>query len=722
MYIIGDADKKLCQTWSSNLQQAQQARISFERQWHQNMSFYFDRQWIVIGKAANGSGFTLSEAPQSDRFRTRHTANRIKRIVRNELAQLCKEEPQFYTEPDSTEEEDRAAASAADAIAEYLIYSKYFNKRRRSATFWALMCGTSFLKNWYDEDAIELDGKPGKIDFEAVTAFHGFVPYLQEEDLQKQPWFIHARALSPEYVWNCWGVEVEPDTDVAQTLMDSRFLTSMGIQQTRNKASKMCYIKEVYVKPCKEFPNGAAFVISDDKVIYVYENETQQEVLSAQPEMAGQQMELFQAESTPVGNENAPEKMDVTGITGQRNYEFPYTHGNFPFAKIDHVATGMFYGESIIKPLIPLQKEYNRTRSIMLDTRNLAGKPQWAYQKGSIDPKHFNSKPGLLLAYNMGFEPPKPLDQPELPTSVAQDLGVTIQDMDDVSSQFEVSKGRTPPGVEAASAIAYLQEENNTILFPTIASLEEAVQETGIQVLTLVHDFWDPGRIISMTSKNNAYEVKKFSAAKLKQRSDFRVIPQSMAPRSSAARQAQIIEYMKMGIAPPEKLLGLIPMNETRTMFQMLTLDERHAQRENMKMAEGTPINVRMDGPPMPNPMMPGAEMPTPRTNTRIDPMTGQPEMDPQTGQPVIYIVTVNSWDNHQKHVEVHQNYMKTQEFELLPEQTRQVFEDHLEEHKLELAKQMMYSNQMGPSQQGSAPPPGEQPQEQTIQEGAPVA
>jgi hypothetical protein len=92
-------------------------------------------------------------------------------------------------------------------------------------------------------------------------------------------------------------------------------------------------------------------------------------------------------------------------------YEYPLPHGRFPFVKIDHVPSGMFYARSVVQDLIPLQKEYNRTRSIMLENRNLAGKPQWGYITGSIDPKKFNSRPGLLLAVQLGFDFPKALDE-----------------------------------------------------------------------------------------------------------------------------------------------------------------------------------------------------------------------------------------------------------------------------------------------------------------------
>lgn len=689
--VTGEADKNLVKKWNSKFFQYQQARINFERQWHQNIAFYFGRQWIVLSRTpASSGGFMLAEQPAEDKWRVRHTANRVKRIIRTELTKLSKEEPQFYCLPASTDESDRAAAQAGDSIADWLMHNKYFNKKRMEATLWSVLCGTSFLKNWYDENKLELDGQPGKIDFDAVTAFHLFVPHLQMVDIQEQPDVIHAKGMTPEEIYLCYDKEVKPSDNTMSTIMDSRFLTSMGIKQSKNEATKMCYVKEVWTKPCKDFPNGAMFVISESDLLYCYEPPVDPTVGMEMPPGApvGVTQPSLPFEGSTVGvttdTGNEPTvQFDVKGMTGQ-NYAFPYRHGRYPFAKIDHIPTGMFYATSVIQDLIPLQKEYNRTRSIMLENRNMAGKPQWSYTKGAFDPKHFTAKPGLLLPLNLSFEPPKPLEQPPLPPNVTQELEVIKQDMDDVSAQFEVAKGRTPPGVEAASAIAYLQEENDTVLHHTIVSLEAAVQETGVQVLANVYDYWDKERIINLTSKNQSYEVTKFKGAMINPLTDFRVEAGSMAPRSVAAKQAFLTELVKLGVIDFRQAAKYLQMSETNKMYEEMLLDDRHAQRENMKMADGESLEKPGESVPVQGPMGMTMMKTMPKMETVKDEF-GNDIIDPNTQQPQMYIITTNSFDNHDVHVRVHQDYMKTEEYELLPPNIQQIFEDHVDEHKREM-------------------------------------
>jgi hypothetical protein len=701
--VTGSADTNLCEKWDTKLKACQQARLNFERQWYENLSFYFGRQWIVTSKNPGGSGFSLMEQPSQDKWRVRHTVNRVLRIIRTEITKLTKEEPQFFCMPASTEESDRLAAMAGDAISDFLIRTKYFNRKRLEATFWSVICGTGFIKNWYDPQAIELDGQPGKIDFAAVPAPYLFVSDLQATEIELQPYVIHARTMSTDAVYTQYGVEIQPGTDSSGLLMDARFRSAIGIKSDKQN-DKMCYVKEVYCKPCKDYPKGAFLVYSEGKILYVFEELPEQQF--DMPEI--DQFNLFdelegpnQIQGPVGGNDSAnlpavvPPKSDEEGLEGYK-HEYPYRHGRYPFAKIDHIPTGMFYGDSVIKYLIPIQREYNRTRSIMLESRNMAGKPQWSYVAGAFDPKKFNSRPGLLLPINMGFDPPIPLAQPELPGSVSNDLQITLQDMDDIASQSEVSKGTVPPGVEAASAIAYLSEENDSIFHPTVQSLENAVQETGIQVLANVYDYWDETRIVRMTSRNQFMEVRQFKAQDLNPIMDFRVEAGSMAPRSLAAKQAFITELMKMGAIDPTKALRYLQMSETNKLYDEMMLDVRHAQRENVYMSQGQPLyKIDPNGQPPVDPMtgMPqtdqmGLPVPAYKQATQMDPMTGEDIIDPMTGQPKQYPVTVNPFDAHDVHIEEHQNYQKTQEYELLQPEIQQIIQDHVDEHKMEVLKE----------------------------------
>lgn len=628
---IETPDSKLAAKYEQRFSAAQKARVEFEKQWYTNMAFYFGRQWAAWTPTVNGDTSSLQlKEPPAPRWRVRSTTNKIRPIIRKEVAKLTQEDPQFYVAPSSTEEKDIAAARAAEHIAEYLIGSSDFSSARSMATFWAAICGTAFVKTWYNPDVPDNDGVMGKLIYETVTPFHLYVPNLQIVNIEDQPEVYHARAIEPDVVEALYGKEVLADVEVSGTQLDTKFQTALGIKKSKDKKSNHVFLKEVWVKPNTDFPEGAMFVIANNKLLYIYEG------LPEAPDHDPQEHGLQLGESNPDGS------MPVVGNTTS---DFPYNHRMYPFAKIDHIPTGRFYAESTIYDLIPLQKEYNRTRSQIIEAKNRTSKPQYTYTKGAINPNKVTSEPGLMIEVNPGYEPPRPLVNAEPSQFVHQELDIISRDIDESSNQYEVTKGRTPPGVEAASAIAYLQEENDSILGPTIESIEQAVRKIGVQSLALVHQFWDEPRTVRVVSMNNLYETKRFKGADIAAFMDFRVESGSMTPRSRAAKQAFITELMQMGAIPPDMALKYLHMNETNRLYHEMQLDAKHAQRENHKMKTGVAISV-------------------------------------------------NEWDNHMVHKAEHESYMKTQEFELLPDEIKAAFLGHLMETKERIAGEMMAMQQ----------------------------
>jgi hypothetical protein len=142
------------------------------------------------------------------------------------------------------------------------------------------------------------------------------------------------------------------------------------------------------------------------------------------------------------------------------------------------------------------------------------------------------------------------------------------------------------------------------------------------------------------------------------------------------------------------KALKYLQMNETDKLYDEMMLDVRHVQRENVFMSQGqklTKIDTKGTPPPQMNPvtgqMMPGMG-PAMKQEVQRDPMTGQPSIDPATGQPQMYEVTINPFDNHQVHIQEHEAYQKTQEYEMLDPQIQQIIQDHVDEHKQEMMKE----------------------------------
>src|SRR6056297_1952927 len=202
--------KKLLTKVKKYQEECRSARLQFERQWYMNMAFYFGKQWAQWTPSVQG--FTQLKTPPAPPWRVRLISNKIRPIIRAELAKLTKEHPQAFVIPASSDDEDLLAARAGEQIYEYHMRELNFNRRIRQAMFWLTMTGNGFMKDWFDPQAPvgkdpEGNTLRGRVQIESVSPFHIFVPEIQDEELENQPYLIHSVAKTPDWVKGRYGKE-----------------------------------------------------------------------------------------------------------------------------------------------------------------------------------------------------------------------------------------------------------------------------------------------------------------------------------------------------------------------------------------------------------------------------------------------------------------------------------------------------------------------------------
>lgn len=633
-------------------------RQQIERQWYLNLAFYAGKQNVQLVPTSNSSGSNVGVRlyiPPAPYYRARPVVNRIRPIIRTELSKLTAQKPTATVVPATSEDADLSAAQAAEQIWNSIYWEKKLRSIFRQAMLWTLCTGTGFMKVYWDPSKkssqwtdfspeekmmlAQMGGpkeKPadGDFCFESVTPFHIFVPDMLQEDIEDQPYVIQVQTRTPEWVKLNYGLDMPPNVMEASDILNDSFLNLVGAGEFR-KDSILCY--EVWIKPGNVdfMPEGGMFTIIGDRLVQFVK-----------------------------GN--------------------PYIHQQYPFAKIPHIPTSRFYADSVINDLVPIQREYNRTRGQIVEAKNKMAHPQLMAAKGSIVASKITTEPGQVIEYELGFPVPEPLPLQGLPAYVLQELDRSLMDFEDISGQHQVSKGQVPAGVTAATAINFLQEQDESMLSVTHEGIEEAFQKLGYQTLCYVKQYWDLPRQVKVTGKDGFYNVISFRGSDLRDNTDIRIEAGSSLPTSKAAKQAFLMDMMTQGFIPPEKGLELMDMGGVQRLYEEIQVDAAQASRENMRMAAVT--QEQMSEYAM--------------TFVPKDPMTGQPNpemglIDPNTGQPLAdqagnpteppLIVPVNSYDAHQVHIQIHNTYRKSQEFEQLSQETKNLFEQHVNQHMMAL-------------------------------------
>lgn len=636
-------DEKRLIAWANEqFTKMKNARVKTEKQWYLNMAFYFGQQNVAFkgGHVSSRNSFQLY-TPPAPYYRARPIINRIRPLLRTEMAKLTAQKPNAFIVPASSDDRDMYAANAGEQIWESLYRFKKFHNVLRRAVFWACVTGNGFIKTYWDENKIDdQTGDVGDICFSNETPFHIFVPDLKEEDLEQQPFMIHASMRNAEMLSNKFGKEVKFEASAKGDLIDESFLNVMGVDKWEKNREVLCM--EVWVKPGMTaiMPAGGMFIIAGNKIMY-------------------------------------------------HTNEWPYEHKKYPFAHIGHVHTGKFYRDSVVTDLIPLQREYNRTRGQIIEAKNRMAKPQLAAEIGSIDPSKITSEPGQIVLYRPGFQAPMPIPLQSLPNYVLEEQERIKIDMDEISGQHEVSRGQVPPGVTAATAISYLQEQDESKLSYTFDMIEEAVEKIAYCSLNYVHQYWNTPRKVRITGADGSFDVMAFEGSMLRGNTDIRVEAGSALPTSKAAKQAFIMDLMKMGFIDPNKGLEVMEIGGINKIYEQVQVDVRQAQRENLKMAQATQqiieehkiseIEKYLQSPEGQQAAQNGMLFEGPNG----DLMDASPTLQGQPPNPVNFplIVPVNTWDDHRIHIERHNNYRKSQAFDNLPEEAKVLFEQHVQGH-----------------------------------------
>lgn len=597
------------QEWYSR---CKNARATVERQWYINMAFYAGRQYIrMVPTPGVGNGFKL-DVPKAPPWRVRLVINRTRMYIRSELAKVTSQRPTFYVVPATTEDEDLISARVAEQIFDS-VYTNYDLKRTiRQAEWWNCVCGNSFIKTAWDKNAEFVSGnktQQGDLSYQVFTPFHIYVPELQEPDIQKQPYVIQATTQSVDWVKQTFPELKNINTDVNQEgdILDSGFLNIIG---AKNVVRNQVLVLEVWMKKGKQslLPDGGMVTI-------------------------------------------------IGGQVAQKVDGMPYNHKEYPYQKLNNVETGRFYSTSSIEDIIPLQRELNRTRSQIIEAKNMMSKPKLLAASGSIEAKQITAEPGQTIYYKMGYPAPTPMPLPSLPAYVLEEVNQLMADMDDLVGQHQISRGGVPGQMRAASALQFVKEQDDTVLSGLIENLEEVLESMGKQTLALFVQYVNQERMIRTVGDDMVFDAQLFEGSFIKGNTDIRVESGSALPQSKAAKQAFVMDLLKMGFIPPEQGLDMLDIGGIEKIYESYLVDKRQATRENQKMM-------------------------------------------------MSLVVEPNDFDNHQVHLDIHNKFRKSQQYEALDEETKTLFQTHVAGHVQAMQSGLQPGGQFPPPQQSG--PTGE--------------
>ena len=560
------------------------ARQPFERQWFLNIAFKQGRQYVYYDTILN----RLVE-PEQPEWRVRIVINRIRPIINTAIAKLLKERPVLQVVPNTTDDDDISACEVGGAFLESSWRDLKIEEKLHELVEWMMSCGKSFLKvywNPYGGEYVEqprlmevhepifdpMTGQPtidpetgepktktvfmdtgqvdafwtGDIVVEVVPAFEIFND-PSATTLDSSAWVIHAKWRPLDWIRNQYakGDKVAAESDSTGLDYSAMLLSGIrdkGASANTSTAQEGAVVKEYWEWPNKVHPKGRLVTVAN-------------------------------------------------GVLLQES-EIPFTHDTTPpFVEFDDmIEPGQFWSTSRIQDLIPLQVEYNKTRSQALENKNLMQRPKWMVRNGSLIDQDMalTDEPGEVVLYT--GERPEAWVPTAIPAYQEYIQQINSEFME-LSGQHEVSNAQLPSGPLPGVAIQLLQEADDTKLGPVIRRFHRSLERVGHKILALAGEYYTEPRLVKTTGKNRQTDVKEFMGAELARNYDCRIETGNAVSTSLAGKRQFILDMYGQKLFGPyankqeeqaaKKVLMYLEFGQYDQQFDDTILDEGNAKAEN---------------------------------------------------------------------------------------------------------------------------------------------
>lgn len=638
--------------------------------------------------------------------RYRMVINQAQVVYRTELAKLLKSRPMMEVVAASTSSRDINATKLSRNVLDGLEWKFRLRQLRKQWISWGLTTGTSAIFIGYDSD----DDRDGEFEFlidpntsepvfdpRRISQLNDLVDTGELDGLQKESWplgdleykvFSSFQLLPDETKlnWNeirnlittevvdydeacgIWPAakRLRPQSDAVLGTVEKRMMMQLGLMPSRDavvqdalKIHTFWLLPRTY-RANNFLKNGIMFRWSGDQIL----------------------------EKQPV---------------------FPFQDNRMPFVFFTHIPQDeVIWGKSILEDIRDANIELDRKVNQLIENADYMANPQWLVAtQHQIIGKIKNAAGGMIrYVHAPGVPEPSRLEGASMPAQFERLPQLLREIILEISGQSETSRGRVPTGVRSGVAVAYLQEEDESKIAPTVEEVEIGAALMGSLSLSRISQFYTLKRTLRFRGDDGMWDVVEFMGADLKGVADVIPVAGSALPKSKAARQQYVLELVNLGVErDPYRIRQMLELGEGDPD----DTDKARAQakRENLMMLHG----MHRPGDPNKEPMY-GVQADQAQGPADAGVTQGPSGQDKQPMAPPVF-----QWHNHQVHVQVHRSLMMDEMFDQLqmtrPEIVR-LFNEHIAMHEQVLQQQMQQEMQMqlalrgGPSPQGGG---GGQPQ-----------
>lgn len=322
-------------------------------------------------------------------------------------------------------------------------------------------------------------------------------------------------------------------------------------------------------------------------------------------------------------------------VDGPKPWPFPWkSHLNL-FLSRETLVEHRWAGDTVLNQARGIQVLLNAAESAISEHMKLAGNARLFVPQSSIDVmEQLTDLPGELVPWPDGIAPPSWEAPPQMPPWWIEQPDKLAQMMDDIMGVHDVSRGEAPPNIQSGYGLSILSEQDESPITRLSKELATMWGKVASACLKVFEQEITAKRESVITGGGHVPETARWSGKDLQGQTRAEVPLDAVLPRSRAAMQAMATNMMQMGVitdfAQFAKIAELPGQHE---LIEAINPDVARARRENALMSQGrqaVPMEI----------------------------------------------------DDHEIHMREHRNDMKSPRFDLMPEDEKQLYYDHIQAHE----------------------------------------
>lgn len=651
--------------------------------WLQNIHFLLGDQHIYYNQISRQ--FELLPTTRHNDFVPRPITNLIQPLVSTLVSVFTRTKPTADVTPNSPNEKDISAARLASKIQDVKWEDDNMQEKLSEAVYWALLCGTVYRKDYWDTSY----GKVVRIPITEPITREWLGPNGQIQEItEEKP--VYDETGSPMFNEIPLGDNAVDIIDPFRIIVDPNASDEGSMNWIMETSiQKLFWIRENFDKTGNGFTGKANDVKEESNVSTLVELRQRLKTISVKG--SGTYYGSSTGYETAIKDSAVikelyirPTKLHPKGqmIVSAGSLilywgDSPYYDGGpdswHPYTMFKYeVLPGRFLGKSLVEDLVEPQRRINAIDSLIILNRKTMVAPQRLIPHGCGVPEgYWNGAPGLQIQYRpVGANGAKPelVQGLPLPAQVYQEREVTKNELTQIARTNEVLQGVRPPGVTTYGGLQLLLEQSYSTLAPTQHRYEKFIEKGETKKLKLIAQrYREPrpefvNKLRAMNKDISDVEIVNFIGSDLRGNVSVRIEAGSSVPRSNAAKQQQLTELANTGIlgnliADPvnkQKFLEKVGVHGFDSTFET---DVKRAQWENEMLDNGNFASIM-----------------------------------------------ILQFENHQIHIELHQNRMKEPSFMTLPDDLKAAYLQHVQEHANILQQQQLQAAQQQALMTGNLP------------------